>query len=79
MFVQLGDGTSTDRNTPGTAVLTGAAAVAAGYGHTCALTIAGGVRCWGYNVFGQVRVQCAVLPCLELCISFSCMVVIAAR
>jgi alpha-tubulin suppressor-like RCC1 family protein len=51
--VQLGDGTNTDRNTPSADVLTSVASITAGIYHTCALTISGGVRCWGYNGYGQ--------------------------
>ena len=52
--VQLGDGTNTNRTTPPSAdVLTSVAAITAGGLHTCALTTAGGVTCWGSNQFGQ--------------------------
>jgi alpha-tubulin suppressor-like RCC1 family protein len=53
---QLGDGTAAFSSTipvevPG---LRGVAAIAAGYGHTCALTHSGRVKCWGANDHGQL-------------------------
>jgi alpha-tubulin suppressor-like RCC1 family protein len=53
---QLGDGSTTTRTSP-VAVATGGAvaSIAASGSHTCAaLKEGGGVRCWGYNAFGQL-------------------------
>lgn len=53
---QLGDGTKTDRLTPvDVAGLTsGVTAIALGFNHSCAITDAGALRCWGYNFWGQL-------------------------
>lgn len=53
---QLGDGTTTYR--PGHVMVAGldepVQAITAGSDHTCALTTAGGVKCWGANGSGQL-------------------------
>jgi hypothetical protein len=53
---QLGDGGSLRQvqSTPvTTANMSNAIALSAGFGHTCALTSAGEVRCWGYGPIGS--------------------------
>lgn len=53
---QLGDGSTTSSNLPVgvSGFASGAAAVAAGDHHSCAITTTGGVRCWGLNGAGQL-------------------------
>ncbi len=52
---QLGDGSTVNRNTPVDVVGLdrGIVALAAGLTHTCAITVAGAVKCWGADIYGN--------------------------
>jgi alpha-tubulin suppressor-like RCC1 family protein len=53
----LGDGTSGNwRRIPANVfgLATGVVAISAGYSHTCALSLGGGVKCWGDNLLAQL-------------------------
>jgi alpha-tubulin suppressor-like RCC1 family protein len=57
----LGNNSTTNSDVPvqvvgvgGSGLLSGIASIAAGFGHTCAVSTTGGVYCWGYNGDGQL-------------------------
>lgn len=53
---ELGDGTTKRRLKPVvvSGLNSGVVSVAAGWGHTCAVTTSGGVKCWGNNAYGRL-------------------------
>jgi alpha-tubulin suppressor-like RCC1 family protein len=58
-YGQIGDGTTDDRTSPSSVILSGIndpIQISAGYDSTCALFDDGSIQCWGNNVNGQLGI-----------------------
>ncbi len=54
---QVGDGSTSNRTTPGAALLNGSQTVSTGGTHTCSIDTGGQARCWGDNTNGQLGIN----------------------
>jgi alpha-tubulin suppressor-like RCC1 family protein len=74
-FGQLGDGATANALVPidVTGLTAGVISIAVGGDNTCALTVGGGVKCWGDNYFGQIgNGLSAVFPLSQVVIVAAC-------
>ena len=60
-----GDGQCTTTSTAVSAVsLSNVASLVTGHYHSCAVTLSGGVKCWGYNFFGACTIALRLNTCV---------------